>query len=816
VGQNQSVFIDVSGVPLGDDLEVAYCSLAASTQVVAQPQCASEIPGAGGVLTPSPLQYQYGTVTSNQTVLAIPTEYDPNIAGAKPIVSQTSDQLIKNGGTTGSFFCDDAADPCAVEIMDIPKSETLGVADGQPPPTTLYSAVGHTVIFPLTFAQSGNGCGSAPVMQVDASYSVAQFIPAAGQATCNGPGGVTAIPTELPSVDDPACATGTGTSCPIHDVINGTVPVSFTDDPEDPATLAEEKQAGGKFAYIPIAVSATEIAFDGSAGLSIGGNAENFPLHSYNLTAAQAAGIMTQLWNSPEAGLGLPNDDVCGQLSGAAQCTEAMQTSPENLLVEKANGKTDNLDVSRATSTTSSTETFNTYIYQYPDNYAQGGGQVIGGASTYYGDTGYALLNPWPFSYGSNAVNELSLGAMWPSTASGSSFESTAWMCNAPNTAYTVNLPFGGQASVHDILSGQQILADAEQGPVAAQNNQFGWPPGVVFQRIEYPANQCQSLSTLPIDFSSQAASVNAPTYQPSSQPITAAHAVQGAVPKYSGSGGFAFTAMDSSEADFFGLLPANLQNAAGAFVDPSQTGVTAALSDATTNADGTLSPNYSDTSDTAAYAMPMVTYALVSTSPQPSADQATQLKNLLTNLVSYSHSGGTSSEPLPAGYFAMPSNLYSDALSEISKDIVAPAGSSTSSSSTAGSGPGGSGPGGAGGAAGGGTFASPGIAGSTGNTGNTGSFSVPTSGRGSTASHSSHNGSPTGVSSSGPVAGHLITVALGSSRYFVLGLLMVALFCLLVGPLLYTAPILRKRKAAAGGGDDAQAPSGPDPPEEG
>ena len=37
-----------------------------------------------------PVQYQYGTVTSNQTILAIPTEYDPDIPGANPIVSQTS------------------------------------------------------------------------------------------------------------------------------------------------------------------------------------------------------------------------------------------------------------------------------------------------------------------------------------------------------------------------------------------------------------------------------------------------------------------------------------------------------------------------------------------------------------------------------------------------------------------------------------------------------------------------------------------------------------------------------------------------------
>ncbi len=54
------------------------------------------------------------------------------------------------------------------------------------------------------------------------------------------------------------------------DVIDGNVPATFTDDPQDPATLAELQKAGGKFAYIPISVSSTEIAFVGEAGVRNG------------------------------------------------------------------------------------------------------------------------------------------------------------------------------------------------------------------------------------------------------------------------------------------------------------------------------------------------------------------------------------------------------------------------------------------------------------------------------------------------------------------------------------------------------------------
>ena len=180
---------------------------------------------------------------------------------------------------------------------------------------------------------------------------------------------------------------------------------------------------------------------------------------------------------------------------------------------------------------------------------------------------------------------------MWPSTGSGATYETTAWMCDAPNVPDTVALPFGGTASVQDMLSGQQILADAELGPVAAAEQQrTGLTPGVVDQHIVYPANKCQALSTLPGDFAGNTSTVNG-VYDPSSSPLTAAHAVLGAIAKYGGTGGFAFTAMDSSEADFFGLLPASLQNAAGAFVGPSAQSIDAALNDATKNPDGTLSP---------------------------------------------------------------------------------------------------------------------------------------------------------------------------------------------------------------------------------
>ena len=67
---------------------------------------------------------------------------------------------------------------------------------------------------------------------------------------------------------------------------------------------------------------------------------------------------------------------------------------------------------------------------------------------------------------------------------------------------------------------------------------------------------------------------------------------------------------------------------------------------------------------------MPDITYAVVPTSTLP-YDQAQAIKNLLTNMVTYSH--GTS---LPAGYAPLPDALYTAALSDISNDITLGSGS--------------------------------------------------------------------------------------------------------------------------------------------
>lgn len=122
------------------------------------------------------------------------------------------------------------------------------------------------------------------------------------------------------------------------------------------------------------------------------------------------------------------------------------------------------------------------------------------------------------------------------------------------------------------------------------------------------------------------------------------------------------------SEAAYFGMNVAALQNAAGDFVLPTEQSVDAALADATTNADGTITPKYDDPGDPAAYPLPTVVYAAVPAGDQP-ASQATQLQDLLTQILDLT--GGADTADLPAGFLPLTPTLYQQAEADITKDII-------------------------------------------------------------------------------------------------------------------------------------------------
>jgi hypothetical protein len=286
----------------------------------------------------------------------------------------------------------------------------------------------------------------------------------------------------------------------------------------------------------------------------------------------------------------------------------------------------------------------------------------------------FNLLNPVPL--GSSGPSSLLSG--FPSVATGASDETTSWMCSMPNVPLTVTGTKGKQLQVTDL----NVAATTLTTP---NINVSPWP----FQ-------SCTSYPLIPTLGKDQQ------NYQPAQTPANQAKAIrtqwggnlgEGPTPGLLGENSAAgFGAMDWGDAAYFGLNAASLLNASGHFVAPSASSIDAALTEATELPNGTLAYDYT-TTDPAAYPTPMVTYAVLSTAPQPH-DQVVAETDLLTNLVNFSHdpSGGV---PLPAGYVPLPDNLYTQATKEIQTALATipappptpPPGNSTTSTSPAGAG---------------------------------------------------------------------------------------------------------------------------------
>jgi hypothetical protein len=142
------------------------------------------------------------------------------------------------------------------------------------------------------------------------------------------------------------------------------------------------------------------------------------------------------------------------------------------------------------------------------------------------------------------------------------------------------------------------------------------------------------------------------------------------------------FAPMNWSWANYYGLLPAALQNAAGDFVLPSAESLDAAVDSATSNPNGTLSPSFATTTPNA-YPLPDIWYAVVPTTPQPAVD-AVAYRTLLDDVLNVT--GGSQSADLPAGFVPLPTSIYTAALAEVNSDIheVPPTPTTTTTTSAA------------------------------------------------------------------------------------------------------------------------------------
>jgi hypothetical protein len=238
------------------------------------------------------------------------------------------------------------------------------------------------------------------------------------------------------------------------------------------------------------------------------------------------------------------------------------------------------------------------------------------------------------------------------------------WLCNAPSVPVTVNVPTSSGTFSHtfsevtaaSVLNAgfgalfkplTQCVSTSDQYPPAP----LGDPTGIKYSGFNGPDQQSIKMY----------AYVN-PTCNSCSNPQAA------------------FSTMNWAEARYYGEQIASLENGAGSFVAPTETSLDAAVADATTNADGSLTPSYAS-KDAAAYPMTSVIYAAVCADPTTN-DQAGALSDMLSQLLDVT--GPNSTSTLPDGFVPLPASLYKQAQSDISTDVIGGAAAVPGSCATA------------------------------------------------------------------------------------------------------------------------------------
>jgi hypothetical protein len=625
LSDGQNVSIKVTNFASTDSFRVALCSgLTSATD----PSCLGGGEWEGTGYNPISVPVADNAAQQNLTTVTYPAFLDPSGEGNNLLPAL--DILDLNNNTPG-FYCDDTVDPCDIVVT---------YEDGQGPIVGLGPPVSasNSVVIPLTFSALDSGCpANTPVLNTDSSTSVAVLMPTFVDATCNGPDGVVALNT----IDDNASV--------VSDYAAGGSAVAFIDNPMDPTEMTPLQ--GKSYALVPVAVSASSVSFLAGDVL----NGQSIPVSTYNLTPNMVAGLINSAYESPE---GNPTYITEGGVQeqvfeDSDNLTSALATAgvPCTLIYEcqagNINWLADNLDA-------------------------------------------FDLLNPLSADAVANAgVTPQQFGSFMSDVPSGSSYETTDWLCHAPNPALTVNVfetgpsgdPVATPVAVNDPNAAATTFTTAPQSAV--------WPPSGD-SRASWVFPTCDGISNFP------SISGTSSSFSAAQSPALQAYKMRGFA---YGSGQLpqpineedpvaAFGIMDSSEASFYGLGEASLENASGNFVAPTALSVQAGLAAAKlctavspTCPANTYEFNWSNP-DPTAYPMPDITYAIVPTAGVNAAT-TTAISNLLTNMIHYSSSA---SGTLPAGYYPMPAGMANAALAALHAALYgspASAGASSGGSSS-------------------------------------------------------------------------------------------------------------------------------------
>jgi hypothetical protein len=308
VADDQYVYVQLSDFPSGDWVSIEMCPASQATSV--DPICANSNGFAGitFVTAASKLLPDGTGLLSYQVTSDPPGQGNPGIPGLDVDGLQTQ---------ATPFFCDNTQENgCDLEITDLGQ----GPDGGEPAPFPAFTTQ-NTMVVPLTFAAAFAGCPSTdPIVDTEGAFSIEEFLPAAVQATCADPStGVIGlnISTDSRSV--------------VSDFATGVAPLVFTDDPNDPSEQASLK--GTSYVLIPVAASASVVAFLSATSLHVSGTELASPESTFNLTPNEVAGMLTTAYvSSYGSDLLVPpltcKELGCGQNTGLADSFDLLNPAP--------------------------------------------------------------------------------------------------------------------------------------------------------------------------------------------------------------------------------------------------------------------------------------------------------------------------------------------------------------------------------------------------------------------------------------------------------------------------------------------------------
>ena len=311
VADDAYVYVSLAGFPAGDWVSINLCP-ATSLGSAADPVSVYG-PYEGITFDPGDVKI----LPDGGGLLSYEVTADPAADGSGGIPGI---DVQEHNPTTTPFFCDNGVDPCALYITDI------GQAAYGTKPLVPNDTAQNTIVVPLTFAASSNGCPSTdPIINTEGAFSVEEFLPTADPATCGDPTGVIDLNTS------------TDSESAVSDFSQGNTALAFTDDPTDPVQLADLK--GVPYAVIPVAASASVVSFLSATSLQLAPSEfAASPQATYDLTPNMIAGMITSGYNNTYGIDGLVPPLTCKELgcknsqSGAETTFNLLNPAPSGFV----------------------------------------------------------------------------------------------------------------------------------------------------------------------------------------------------------------------------------------------------------------------------------------------------------------------------------------------------------------------------------------------------------------------------------------------------------------------------------------------------